>query len=133
MQTSDAISEVQTGFGSGAPTATGSFTYQFNQAGIYYYSSGFVESTNQIMFRGIIEVVNSQDKELEIDVQLNGVDASKCVFPFVYNGVNYTDCTNIDAAFSMCSTEHVYSGLKLRCDPLGKINMNLTKTKHLFS
>ena len=121
IQTADAISFEQAGFSSGEPKAIGSFTHQFNQPGVYHYTSGYVESTRQILFRGIVEVLSSMDKELEIDVQLNGISASKCEFPFEYNGVNYTQCTNTDAVFNWCSPTPVYDDVKIPCDPLGKI------------
>lgn len=47
FQTADAVSFDQAGFGSVAKSPAGSFTFQFNQPGVYYYSSGFVEVTNQ--------------------------------------------------------------------------------------
>jgi hypothetical protein len=56
----------------GSPTPIGSYSLQFNQAGIYYYWSGYVEVTGQITFRGTILVKNSIDKELQVNVNLNG-------------------------------------------------------------
>ena len=53
----------------------GSFTYQFNTPGIYYYWSGLVDS-NTISFRGIVEVIDGNDKELEINVKLNGINGN---------------------------------------------------------
>ncbi len=122
FQTADAISFNQEGFGSGAKSPAGSFTFQFNQPGVYYYSSGFVEVTNQIFFRGVVEVVDSQDKELEINLHLGDIEASKCAFPFSYNNLNYTDCTSDDSAFSWCSPTAVYTGLKLPCEPQSQPN-----------
>lgn len=117
FQTADPISFKQAGFGSGPQSPIGSFTYQFNQPGIYYYSSGYVEATKQIVFRGVVEVVDSQDKELEINYHLGNIEASKCHFPFTYKNVEYTDCTADDSAFSWCSPTDTYTGLKLPCEP----------------
>ena len=71
-QLEDGISETANGFTSGAATSTGTFSYQFNQAGTYFYWSGHVEYSNQISFRGVIVVLDSVDKELELNVNLNG-------------------------------------------------------------
>ena len=60
------------GFSSGTPTSAGAFSYQFNQAGWYYYWSGFVESSGQISFRGVIFVQDTIDVEYEVNVILNG-------------------------------------------------------------
>ncbi len=76
VQVSDATSQdpLSNGFSSGSPTATGSFKFQFNQAGTFYYWSGFVESSAQITFRGVINVKDSFDKELKVGVKLNGIE-----------------------------------------------------------
>ena len=76
VQVSDATSQdpLLDGFSSGDPTARGSFQFQFNQAGTFYYWSGFVEDSAQITFRGVIVVQDSFDKELKVGVSLNGVE-----------------------------------------------------------
>lgn len=73
LQVADALSFTGTGFDSGEASASGTFQHQFNQPGIYYYWSGFVESTKVISFRGVVEVVASSDKELELTVRLNEI------------------------------------------------------------
>lgn len=118
IQVQDALSKDPIGFESGDASAVGSFVHQFNQAGTYHYFSGYVESTNIISFRGTIQVIDSVDKQLDINVKLNGYSAQKCAFPFSYNGVNYTACTNEGEAFSWCSPSHEFNGQKLKCDPL---------------
>ncbi len=80
VQVKDAQSYAPIGFTSGSPTATGSFTYQFNQAGTFYYWSGYVESSNQILFRGVVVVSSSLDKQLQIGVQTNGFKGFKFIF-----------------------------------------------------
>lgn len=72
VQVADASSFTAIGFTSGAATATGSFSFQFIQAGTYHYWSGYVEDSAQITFRGVIVVEDSFDKELEVNVNLNG-------------------------------------------------------------
>ena len=51
----------------------GGFKYQFNAVGTFYYWSGLVDS-NTISFRGIVEVVDGNSKELDINVKLNGIN-----------------------------------------------------------
>lgn len=72
VQVSDAQSFTPSGFSSGAPTANGSFEFKFNQAGTYHYWSGYVESTGQITFQGVINVLDTFDKELPLQFSLNG-------------------------------------------------------------
>lgn len=74
IQVSDLVKFVSNGFSSGSPTTFGSFQYQFNQPGTYYYWSGFVESSDQIMLKGVVVVQNSVDKLLTIGVSLNGLN-----------------------------------------------------------
>ena len=71
-QVQDTSSTAATGFTSGDQTASGSFAHQFNQPGTFYYWSGYVESSAQIFFRGVIIVKDTIDKELEVNVYLNG-------------------------------------------------------------
>lgn len=118
IQVQDAISFDPIGFESGDATAVGSFVYQFNQAGTYHYWSGYVESSKQIIFRGSIQVVDSADKQLDLNVKLNGFNAQKCVFPFSYMGTEYSTCTNQDETFNWCSPSAEFNGEKLKCDPL---------------
>ncbi len=72
IQVKDATSTEPIGFKSDAPSSIGRFSYQFNKPGVYYYWSGYVESTGSIDFRGIVHVGSSSDKELTVDVSLNG-------------------------------------------------------------
>jgi len=72
-QVSDAASATASGFTSGSPTSTGSFTYQFNKVGTYYYWSGYVDLNKKIAFRGVITVTDAKDNELEIDVFVSDI------------------------------------------------------------
>lgn len=73
-QVEDPSSVNAIGFTSGDPTAFGSYSYQFNQPGWYYYWSGYVESSGQISFRGVVYVEESLDVEFSVNVNLNGFD-----------------------------------------------------------
>ncbi len=50
----------------------GTFTYQFNAQGTYYYWSGFVDSNKVISFRGVIQVGPSVDVTLPVQVTVAG-------------------------------------------------------------
>ena len=65
-------SEVGTGFVSGAPSASGEFEQQFNEPGVYHYWTRYVEFSNTITLRGVITVLDSVDKELELSVRVGG-------------------------------------------------------------
>lgn len=119
-QVADSTSIFTSGFSSGTPTPVGSFSYQFNQPGIYHYWSGYVENSQQITFRGVINVVDSFDKELEVNVQLNGFSAQKCSFPFTYNSNSYSSCTQTDFNFNWCSPSSTFTGQILKCDSISQ-------------
>jgi hypothetical protein len=52
---------------------SGRFTYQFNRPGIYYYWSGYVDSSQQIALRGVVEVLDSPNERIaSIQVKVNG-------------------------------------------------------------
>lgn len=72
IQVENAEAYNSVGFNSGPASAVGSYEFQFNKPGVFYYWSGYVESSEQITFRGVVEVLDSVDKELEINVNLNG-------------------------------------------------------------
>lgn len=85
IQVKDPYSFVPIGFNSGAATPTGSFEFQFNQAGTFHYWSGYVESSEQITFRGIIVVKDSVDKDFELSVLTNIFKGNfKKFFNFIY-------------------------------------------------
>ena len=72
VQVKDSGSTEPSGFDSGMATATGSYSFQFNQPGVYHYWSGCVKATGQIEFRGIIEVQDLVDNQLTVNMNLNG-------------------------------------------------------------
>lgn len=115
-QVADSSSTQAIGFTSGDPTAYGIYRYQFNKPGLYYYWSGYVESSGQISFRGLIDVKDTLDRELEINLKLNGFKAQKCAFPFNYKSDNYTSCIQNDLNYNWCSPSLLFSGQKIHCD-----------------
>lgn len=71
-QVETSASEVGSGFISGEPSASGAFEYQFNVPGVYHYWTRYVEFSNTITLRGVVTVLDSVDKELELSVRVNG-------------------------------------------------------------
>ena len=49
--------------------------YQFNQNGTFYYWSGYVNS-QQVSFRGVVKVENGVDKQFDLNVTLDGKNAT---------------------------------------------------------
>lgn len=91
QQVADPTSTTLAGFSSGSPSTSGnqismislnvswnffyfigSFEYQFNNVGTFYYWSGFVDANGLISFRGVVNVVATTDRELTISVSVNG-------------------------------------------------------------
>lgn len=58
------------GFNSGIPSRNGQYRYQFNQAGIYYVWSGFVDIWGIKNYAGTIEVVPASSSAAEVVVQV---------------------------------------------------------------
>ena len=130
VQVADPTSETPSGFSSGTPSSKGTFQYQFNSVGTFYYWSGYVDSSSTISFRGVINVAAATDKELSVKVVLNGFEAQKCAFPFEYQATNYTQCTSAAPYnYNWCSPSSVYAGQALQCNPLSKINLNYNYEK----
>jgi hypothetical protein len=129
-QVVDAASKiaVDNGFTSGESTSSGTYRYQFNKPGMYYYWSGFVDPSQTISFRGIIFVNDTTpNRELEINISLNDFKAQKCHFPFEYksntyksNTYTFDSCIFGDQSFRWCSPTSVFNGQYLPCNYDGK-------------
>ncbi|CAF1377186.1 unnamed protein product, partial [Adineta steineri] len=109
------------GFDSGNASTSGSFSYQFLTLGNYYYWSTPVDSTGLISLRGVITVVAAEPQTLTVEVTSNSFTAQSCVFPFTFNGTNYTSCTTIDDTQLWCSPSAIYTGQRLYCTPTNSI------------
>ena len=121
QQLRDPILTEAEGFWSGPPTERGTFQFQFNEPGTYYYWSGFIEPSNVVHFRGVVVVKDEKEiKNLELQVTQNEIPALKCVFPFIYNGTSYTSCTNQDETFNWCSSSFDADNelFRIPCDPI---------------
>ncbi|XP_069051252.1 PKHD1 like 1, tandem duplicate 1 [Lepisosteus oculatus] len=65
-----------TGFISGnAKTASGFFRYRFTVAGIYYYSSGFVDDRNSRFMQGVVTVKPIEAKSVRFYLSVGGIEA----------------------------------------------------------
>ncbi|CAF3091006.1 unnamed protein product [Rotaria socialis] len=105
------------GFDSGNASASGTFSYQFQTPGIYYYWSTPVDQSGLISLRGVINVVAAQSQTLAVQVTSHSVTAQSCIFPFTFNSVTYASCTTINDTQQWCSPSPVYTGQRLYCTP----------------
>ncbi|XP_043922184.1 fibrocystin-L [Protopterus annectens] len=64
------------GFNSGSKTDSGTFSYQFTSPGAYYYSSGYVDNSNNILMQGVVLVAPVQDSMLKLNVLVDGIEAN---------------------------------------------------------
>ncbi|CAF0814130.1 unnamed protein product, partial [Brachionus calyciflorus] len=104
-QVKGAFSRDAEGFSSGQATSRGSFSFQFNTPGTYYYWSGYIEPSRVVHFFGTVVVKDVKEvKDLEIKVLQDGIEALKCASLFTYKSTNYTDCTNTDLTYNWCSS-----------------------------
>jgi hypothetical protein len=132
VQVEDAASQNPSGFMSSS-SSSGSFTYQFNQPGTYYYWSGFIDSAQTMSSRGIVVVSNSTPtQELELNVNINQIYAQKCQFPFLYNSTIYTSCIFGDQTFRWCSPTTIFSGQYLPCNYTSKFKIYNPILKKIF-
>lgn len=54
---------------------SGSFVYRFTVPGVYYYSSGFIDSANTKHLQGVVKVQPRQEQSGAASVQVGGVEA----------------------------------------------------------
>ncbi|XP_036949440.1 PKHD1 like 1, tandem duplicate 1 isoform X2 [Acanthopagrus latus] len=59
----------------GTKTSKGSFVYRFTVPGVYYYSSGFIDSANTKHLQGVVKVQPRQEQSGAASVQVGGVEA----------------------------------------------------------
>ncbi|CAF4361904.1 unnamed protein product, partial [Adineta steineri] len=63
----------------------------------------------------------AEPQTLTVEVTSNSFTAQSCVFPFTFNGTNYTSCTTIDDTQLWCSPSAIYTGQRLYCTPTNSI------------
>ncbi|CAF3294041.1 unnamed protein product [Rotaria sp. Silwood2] len=108
---------VQNGFDSGPPTSSGSFSYQFDTMGTFYYWAPNITQSTEYAMRGVIDVVALMPKTMTVEAIWNKLTAQRCAFPFIFNSVNYTACTSANDTRLWCSPTSVYTGQRLYCTP----------------
>ncbi|XP_024153621.1 PKHD1 like 1, tandem duplicate 1 isoform X2 [Oryzias melastigma] len=59
----------------GTKTAKGSFSYRFTVPGVYYYSSGYVDSYNSRLLQGVVKVRSREEKSSSVSVSVGGLEA----------------------------------------------------------
>ncbi|TRY58767.1 hypothetical protein DNTS_034596, partial [Danionella cerebrum] len=55
-------------FNSGGPTTNGFFIYRFTSPGVYYYSSGYIDSSRQKIMQGSVTVLPQEDLTVELQL-----------------------------------------------------------------
>ncbi|KAA0710214.1 Fibrocystin-L Polycystic kidney and hepatic disease 1-like protein 1 [Triplophysa tibetana] len=57
-------------------TSRGFFRYRFTSPGVYYYSSGFLDSSNQKTLQGVVTVRPLEERTVGLQVSVAGIQAS---------------------------------------------------------
>nr|XP_055075555.1 fibrocystin-L-like [Misgurnus anguillicaudatus] len=57
-------------------TPRGFFGYRFTSPGVYYYSSGYIDSSNQKTLQGVVTVRPLEERTVELQVSVAGIQAS---------------------------------------------------------
>ncbi|CAF0819146.1 unnamed protein product [Rotaria sp. Silwood1] len=112
---------VSGGFDSGNATASGSFSYQFQTIGTYYYWTPAVDQSGLIIMRGIINVVAAQPRILTVKVSSGSFIAQSCAFPFTFNSASHSACTTDNDTQLWCSPTSTYTGQRLYCTPTASV------------
>ena len=99
---------------------------------IYYWSSNIDPQGLDVSIRGVITVVPTQSRQLTVIVSSSSYEgkqdhlnmniiidslsvAQTCVFPFIFNSINYTTCTRDNDTQLWCSPTSIYEGQRLYC------------------
>ncbi|XP_053468790.1 PKHD1 like 1, tandem duplicate 1 [Ictalurus furcatus] len=79
-------------FNSGnSKTANGFYSYCFTAPGVYYYSSGYINSANQISMQGVVNVRPLEERSTELNLTVAGFQA-----------LQYQDSTRLSRSASNC-------------------------------
>ncbi|XP_026145815.1 PKHD1 like 1, tandem duplicate 1 isoform X2 [Carassius auratus] len=57
-------------------TAKGLFAYRFTSPGVYYYSSGYIDTGNQKTLQGVVTVMPLEESTVGLQVFVTGIEAS---------------------------------------------------------
>ena len=91
----------------------GSFTYQFQSPGTYYYYTPPVDSTGLITMRGVITVVAAQPRTLTAQASSNGYTGKLFVF-LIFEYGHFHRSFLLDFSSILCFSihlqlQHIYS------------------------
>ncbi|KAK3532561.1 hypothetical protein QTP86_024146, partial [Hemibagrus guttatus] len=79
-------------FNSGnSKTATGFFSYCFTAPGVYYYSSGYIDSANRTSMQGVVIVRPLEDRSPDLNVNVAG-----------FHALHYQGSTRLSRSTSNC-------------------------------
>lgn len=54
----------------------GLFAYRFTSPGVYYYSSGYIDTGNRKTLQGVVTVMPLEDSTVGLQVFVTGIEAS---------------------------------------------------------
>ncbi|XP_073714826.1 fibrocystin-L [Misgurnus anguillicaudatus] len=60
----------------GTKTDKGFFAYRFTSPGVYYYSSGYIDYSNQTTMQGVVTVRPLEEKTVKLQLSIAGIQAS---------------------------------------------------------
>ncbi|XP_062842250.1 fibrocystin-L-like [Trichomycterus rosablanca] len=81
-------------------TAKGFFSYRFTAPGVYYYSSGFIDSANQTSMQGVVNVRALEEISSQLNVSVGGFQA-----------LQMSDSTKVSSSASKCEASPECSGI----------------------
>uniref|UniRef100_A0A8C1B8X1 PKHD1 like 1, tandem duplicate 2 n=1 Tax=Cyprinus carpio carpio TaxID=630221 RepID=A0A8C1B8X1_CYPCA len=105
-------------------TAKGLFAYRFTSPGVYYYSSGYIDTGNRKTLQGVVTVMPLEDSTVGLQVFVTGIEASMNRVSQQINSSNSacvatSDCSreqlnfnetsdNLYFSFTSCASPTVY-------------------------
>ncbi|XP_051729222.1 fibrocystin-L-like [Ctenopharyngodon idella] len=102
-----------TAFSSGdTRTAKGFFAYRFTSPGVFYYSSGYIDSSNQKTLQGVVTVMPLEESTVGLQVFVTGIQASMNIGQMNSSDsecVATLDCFQDQLEFNDTSDGHYFS------------------------
>ncbi|XP_051729532.1 LOW QUALITY PROTEIN: fibrocystin-L-like [Ctenopharyngodon idella] len=79
-------------------TAKGFFAYRFTSPGVYYYSSGYIDSGNQKTLQGVVTVMPLEESTVWLQVFVTGIQASMNIVSGKMNS-SHSECVATSNCF----------------------------------
>ncbi|KAK9957826.1 hypothetical protein ABG768_012036 [Culter alburnus] len=92
--------------------AKGFFAYRFTSPGVYYYSSGYIDSGNQKTLQGVVTVMPLKESTVGLQLFVTGIQASMNIVSGKMNSsecVATSDCFQDQLEFNDTSDGHYFS------------------------